>query len=102
MKIATSFLASLLLVGAPGASEMAVATDGVMYKQELTPGSYCHLKLPAIRGRTLAGNHPILKDSSEGDIIDFYGPCDENPLGKDQVHEQKLDHYHRFQRDYGD
>lgn len=102
MKIATSFLASLLLVSALGATGTAIAANGVIYKQELTPGSYCHLKFPAIRGRTLAGDHPILKDPSEGDIIDFYGPCDEDPLGKDQVHEQKLDHYHRFQHDYED
>jgi hypothetical protein len=26
-----------------------------------------------------------------GDIIDFYGRCDEDPLGKDQVAAQKLD-----------
>jgi hypothetical protein len=25
-----------------------------------------------------------------GDIIDFYGSCDEDPLGKDQVAAQKL------------
>ena len=112
MKIATSFLAGLLLIGSLGASGTATAADrviskqelppGVIYKQELTPGSYCHLKFPAIREETLASDHPVLKDPSEGDIIDYYGPCDEDPLGADQVHEQKLDHYHRFQHDYED
>ncbi len=53
MKIATSFLAGLLLIGTLGATATAMAADGVIYKQELTPGSYCHLKFPAIRGRTL-------------------------------------------------
>lgn len=77
-----------------------MAKDGVIYKQELTPGSYCHLKFPAIREETLAGNHPVLKDPSDGDIIDFYGPCDEDPLGKDQVHEQKLENQHRWERAY--
>jgi len=112
MKIATSFLASLLLIGTLGASGTAAAADGVIskqelppgviYKQELTPGSYCHLKFPAIREETLARDHPVLLDPSDGDIIDYYGPCDEDPLGKDQVHEQKLDNYHNFQRDYED
>ena len=102
MKIATSFLAGLLLIGTLGANATAMAADGLIYKQELTPGSYCHLKFPAIRGRTLAGDHPVLKDPSEGDIIDYYGSCDEDPLGKDQVHEQKLDHYHRWAHDYED
>ena len=55
MKIATSFLAGLLLIGTLGASVTAMAADGLIYKQELTPGGYCHLKFPAIREDTLAG-----------------------------------------------
>ena len=98
----TSFLAGLLFIGSLGAINSATAADGIVSKDELTPGSYCHLKFPAIREETLAGDHPVLTDPSDGDIIDFYGPCDEDPLGKDQVHEQKLDHYHRFQHDYED
>ena len=102
MKITTSFFAGMLLIGTLGMNSTAMAANGVLYKQELTPGSYCHLKFPAIRAQTLDSNHPVLKDSSGGDIIDYYGPCDEDPLGKDQVHEQKLDNYHNFQRDYED
>ncbi len=104
MKIATSFLAGLLLIGTLGASGTAMAADGIIYKQANTPGSYCHLKFPApaIRGDTLAGDHPVLTDPSDGDIIDFYGPCDEDPLGKDQVHEQKLEQQHRWAHDYED
>jgi len=49
-----------------------MAANGVIYKQELTPGSYCHLKFLAIREETLAGNHPVLLDPDDGDIIDFY------------------------------
>ena len=102
MKIATSFLAGLLLIGSLGAGGTATAADGVISKQKLPPGSYCHLKFPAIREETLSSDHPVLLDPSDGDIIDYYGPCDEDPLGKDQVHEQKLDNYHNFQRDYED
>jgi hypothetical protein len=80
----------------------AKASSGSNLQEELTPGSYCHLKFPAIREETLSSDHPVLLDPSDGDIIDYYGPCDEDPLGKDQVHEQKLDNYHNFQRDYED
>ena len=43
-------------------------------------GNYCHLRFPAIRPETLSWPQPELKDASEGDIIDFYGPCDHDPL----------------------
>lgn len=104
MKIATSCLAGLLLALLLGANNTALAAENevVIYKQELTPGSYCHLKFPAIREETLAGDHPVLKDPSDGDIIDFYGPCDEDPLGKDQVHEQTIENEHRRDRGYSD
>ena len=44
---------------------------------------------------------PVLKDPSEGDIIDFYGPCDHDPLGNEEVQSQKLDLQRRFEREYG-
>jgi hypothetical protein len=103
MKIATSCLAGLFLTVILEANNTALtAADGVIYKQELTSGSYCHRKFPAIREETLAGDHPVLKDPSDGDIIDFYGPCDEDPLGKDQVHRQTIENEHRRDRGYSD
>jgi hypothetical protein len=102
MKIVTSFLAGLLLIGSLGAINSAMAADGILSKDELTPGSYCHEKFAAIRRSTLGDDQPTLKDSSTGDVIDFYGPCDESPTGKDQTWEQKLDDEHRFQHDYED
>jgi hypothetical protein len=102
MKIATAFLTALLLTGTLGALNNAKAQDGIVSKDQLTAGSYCHEKFPAIRQRTLGSDQPELKDSNTGDVIDFYGPCDENPVGKDQVHEQKLDAQHRFEMDYSD
>jgi hypothetical protein len=89
MKIATSFLAALLFTSALGALNNAVADDGVLLKQEFTPGSYCHEKFPAVRPSTLYSDQPVLKDSSTGDVIDYYGPCDESPRGQDQVQQQR-------------
>ena len=42
MKIATSFLAALLFTGALGSINTAMSADGVISKDELATGSYCH------------------------------------------------------------
>jgi hypothetical protein len=92
MKIANSFLAGLLLIGSLGATTTAMAdNDGILLEQEFTPDSYCHEKFRAIDQSTLYSDEPTLKSSTTGDVIDFYGSCDESPTGKDQVWEQKLD-----------
>jgi hypothetical protein len=106
MKIANSFLAGLLLIGSLGAVHSALAEDdGVISKQEVTPGSYCHEKFRAIRPSTLYTDHPTLKSSDSGDVIDYYGPCDESPVGQDQIREQKMDREDRGHwdgQDYSD
>jgi hypothetical protein len=89
MKIATSFLAALLLVSSLGASNAFAAAPGVISNAVLTPGSYCHLTFPAIREETLSWDDPVLKDPGEGDIIDFYGSCDHDPLGQDEIARQR-------------
>jgi hypothetical protein len=68
----------------------------------LIPGSYCHLTFPAIRSETLSSDRPVLKDPSEGDIVDFYGPCDTDPVGQDQVLQQKQDRQRRWRQEYSD
>jgi hypothetical protein len=91
MKIAISFLSALFIVGALGMSGTP-ATAEVLAKVELEPGvEYCHMKFPAIRESTVNGNRPVLKDAnaSEGDLIDYSGPCDHDPLGKDEIQIQK-------------
>ncbi|HET8563559.1 MAG TPA: hypothetical protein VFM35_06780 [Candidatus Binatia bacterium] len=100
MKIATSFLAALLLAGSFGASNTLAAAEGVISNQVLTSGSYCHLTFPAIREDTLAGNRSVLKDPNSGDIVDFYGPCDTDPMGQDQVQTQRLENEHRWESEY--
>jgi hypothetical protein len=93
IKIGGSSLAMLLFIGAWGASSNALGADrnapgeeGVLLKQEYVLDSYCHEKLPAISESSLAGDHPV---PNQSDVIDFYGPCNENALGKDQVQEQR-------------
>ena len=90
MKNIRNYLSVFLIVGGVvGTVGVARAFDGVLFREQVSPG-YCHLKFPAIKENTLSSNHPVLKDPNIGDIIDFYGRCDEDPLGKDQVAAQKL------------
>jgi len=102
MKIATSFLAALLFTGALGAMNTARGEDGIVSKNELSADSYCHEKFPAIRQSTLGNDQQELKDSNTGDVVDFYGPCDEKPLGQDQIQAQKLEDQHRLEMEYSD
>ncbi len=94
MKIATSFLAALLLTSALGAFNNAAADDGVLLKQQDTPDSYCHEKFLSMSESSMAGNRPELNPS--GDIIDFYGSCDEKPTAMDQVQSQKIANEHHW------
>jgi len=91
MNSARSVLPALLLAGTLGWSAAPVgAQEGVLLKVAAIPASsYCHLKFPAIREETLSWDRPLLKDASTTDIIDFYGPCDTDPLGRDQVTRQR-------------
>ena len=91
MKTAKTIFAALLLVGNIAASSMALADDGIIEKEAVAPGSYCHQKFRAIDENTLGSDNPTLKSADSRDVIDFYGPCDETPTGKDQAWQQKLD-----------
>ncbi len=91
MKVTTLFLAVLLSLAGLGIGSASENPDGVISKSELAPGSYCNIKFPAIDENSLNSDQPVLKSPSSGDIIDFYGPCDTNPTGPDQVQSQKQD-----------
>jgi hypothetical protein len=87
MKFLKATVSAVLLTGTMAAG--ALADDGVLLKEEVVPGSYCHIKFPAISDETLFTNHPELQSSTNADVIDFYGPCDERPTAKDQVRQQR-------------
>ena len=101
MKKAKVFLGAVLL-GSIAATNPVFAADRDLSKQAVTPDGYCHQKLPAIRSRSLATNDPVPKDALSGDIIDYYGPCDENAVEQDQVNRQRLDFNHNFILNYSD
>lgn len=96
MKTMKPLLSTLLLTVAFGAAAAAADTQGIISRVELAGGGYCHLKFAPIVERTLGTAHPALKDPALGDVIDFYGPCDHDPLGKEEIWAQKLDHKRRM------
>ena len=73
------------------------AAEGFISRVPDSTGTYCHLKFPAITEDTLFSNRPVLKDPGEGDIRDFYGRCDYDPLGPEEIRRQRYD-YQRARR----
>jgi len=85
VKIAKLFLCASVLTGGLAADGVAMESDGVVLRERLAGTNYCRLRFPAIREDTLGTAYPTLKSPDSGDLIDFYGPCDENPVGPRQV-----------------
>ena len=99
MKLATSFFAAVLFTSVMGgALSNAAAADGIVSKDELATDSYCHEKFHAMTGASLDTDDPVINNS--GAVIDFYGPCNESPVGEDQIQDQKLEAQHRFTNNY--
>jgi len=74
------------------------AAESVISKVPDSTGKFCHLKFPAIKEETLYWDRPVLKDPSQGDIIDFYGSCNHDPLGKEEIQRQRDDYVRRQRR----
>ena len=73
--------------------------DGILLKVPVESGDYCHLKFPAIDPNTLGSRHPRLQNPAGGDIIDYYGSCDHDPLGRDEVQTQIREQWEQENRD---
>ena len=90
----------VFLTGAVGLGAVSSRAETVISKDVFTSGSYCHAKFESIREDTLASRQPTLKDVD--DIIDFYGPCNHDPLGKEEIQTQRIEMQHRFEKEYSD
>ena len=78
-----------VLAQAPKITVKGVKPDVIEATALNKAGTYCHLKFPAIESSTLDSKTPKLKPASSGDIVDFYGRCDYDPVGYDEVCRQK-------------
>jgi hypothetical protein len=92
---------SMLVLASSLAGSAIAADEGFITKDEAVPSSYCHEKFPAIRQSTLGTDDPQLKSSQSGDVIDYYGSCDESPTGADQVQTQHQQNSHHFAKEPG-
>ncbi len=113
MKKSVSLLSNLLVSstlfwGVPMAYGEELGS-GQVVRVPATDASYCHMKFPPIREDThmkfppiredtLSWSRPVLDDSSTA-FIDFYGPCDHDPLGNDEIKAQRR---LKFGGTYGD
>ena len=102
MKKSISVLSNLLLSstlfwGVPLAHGEELG-PGQVVRVPATNDSYCHMKFPPMREGSLSWKQPVLDDSSTA-IIDFYGSCDYDPLGADEIRVQRRLKFHDV---YGD
>jgi hypothetical protein len=88
MKKSLSLLCNLLLSSALFCVVPSVEAEEMISSVPTDITDYCHLKFPAMREDSLSWERPVL-DSVSGNIIDFYGPCDYDPLGVDEIRAQR-------------
>jgi hypothetical protein len=93
-------MAIMALMGAFAFTPVSTRAETVLSKDVLSNGTYCHEKFESIREDTLASSQSVLKDVD--DIVDFYGPCNHDPLGKEEIQAQKIEVQHRFATEYED
>lgn len=96
MKTAKFFFAVLVLSGnvvVTYTPASAKEIPGLVSKDGVVPENYCPLQIRASTPESLLGEPPILKRPNSGELIDYYGPCGETPVGQDQPDTQLLDQF---------
>ena len=88
-------LSSTLFLGVPLARAEVVGGQESIVKEPAGDTGYCHMKFPPMREETLSWERPVL-DEAAGNVIDFYGPCDHDPTGKDEIENQKRELLHGY------
>jgi hypothetical protein len=77
------FLSSTLFWGVP-----LVEAQEMISNIPSDTTAYCHLKFPVMREDTLSWQTPIL-DPGSGNVVDFYGACDYDPVGLEEIRVQR-------------
>jgi len=88
MKKSLSLLCNLLLFSTLFWGVPSAEAEEMISSVPTAITDYCHLKFPAMREDSLSWERPVL-DSTTGNIIDFYGPCDYDPTGLDEIRAQR-------------
>lgn len=91
-------LTSTLFWGVPLAYGEELNSEEMISTVPAELPSYCHIQSPAMREDSLSWTRPVFDDSTIN-AVDFYGPCDYDPLGMDAAKkEQRI----RLRGFYGD
>ena len=77
------FLSSTLFWGVP-----PVEADELVIMEAANLSFYCHMQFPEMRADTLSWDRPVL-DETAGNVIDFYGSCDHDATGADEIRAQR-------------
>jgi hypothetical protein len=88
MKKTLSLLCNLLLSSTLFWGVPAVEAQEMISNIPSDTTAYCHLKFPLIREDSLSWERPVL-DPSSGNIVDFYGDCNYDPLGSEEIRVQR-------------
>ena len=88
MKKSVSLLCNLLLSSTLFWGVPSVEAEEMISMIPTDITDYCHLTFPAMREDSLSWERPVL-DSTTGSMVDFYGPCDYDPLGVDEIRVQR-------------
>jgi len=81
--LANLLMSSTLLWGVPTARG-----EEVILKAVADTAGYCHMKFPPIREDSLSWDRPVLNEAA-GNIVDFYGSCDHDVVGIDEIRAQR-------------
>jgi hypothetical protein len=85
--VSNLLLSSTLFWGVPLAYGEEL-NSGQVVRVPANEASYCHMKFPPMREDSLSWKQPVFDESSAA-IIDFYGSCDYDPLGSEEIRVQR-------------
>ena len=88
MKKSVSLLCNLLLSSTLFWGVPSVEAEELISIVPADTTTYCHLKFPTMHQNSLSWEQPVL-DSAAGNMVDFYGPCDYDPVGADEIRVQR-------------
>ena len=91
MKKSISLLINLIMSSTLFWGVPTVGSQEVIIRVPAETTSYCHMKFPPISEDSLFSGNPVLNESA-GNSIDFYGSCDHDPLGLDEIRSQRQLH----------
>jgi hypothetical protein len=88
MKTSIALLTNLIISSTLFWGVPTAGSQELMLRVPAETTSYCHMKFPPISEESLFSGSPLLNESA-GNSIDFYGSCDHDPLGVDEIRAQR-------------